>query len=89
MEQQQNFLSSIGDLIAQEESFQRIMADGMVTGEELQEQSERVSELLNEVERRFSADDLDIVRRLFVETNVLSAVYQFYELQNLKLYGNL
>ena len=89
MEQQQNFLSSIGDLIAQEESFQRIMADGMVTGEELQEQSERVSELLNEVERRFSADDLDLVRRLFVETNVLSAVYQFYELQNLKLYGNL
>lgn len=79
----------IDEMIAQEPSFQNIMADGIVTEEELCEQSERVISLLHEAERRFSDDDQQFIKTLFAETNVLSAIYRYYELQNLNNYGNL
>ena len=79
----------IDEMIAQEPSFQNIMADGIVTEEELREQSERVIGLLHEAEHRFSNDDLQFIKTLFAETNVLSAIYRYYELQNLNNYGNL
>ena len=79
----------IDEMIAQEPSFQNIMADGFVTEEELREQSERVINLLHEAEQRFGNDDLQFIKTLFAETNVLSAIYRYYELQNLSNYGNL
>jgi len=79
----------IDELIAQEPSFQNIMADGIVTEEELRLQSERVIALLHEAEQRFSDDDQQFIKTLFAEANVLSAIYRYYELQNLNNYGNL
>ncbi len=76
-------LLDIDELIAKESSFQIIMADGIVTDDELREQSERVIALLDEAEHRFNADDLQFVKRLFAETNVLSSIYHYHELQNL------
>lgn len=73
----------IDEMIAQEPSFQKIMDDGTVTSEELDEQTERVINLLHEIENRFSEEDQLLVKRLFVETNVLSAIYQYYQLQNI------
>jgi len=88
MEKQQNLLLSIEEMITQEDSFQKIMEDGIVTDEELQEQSSRVIDLLDEVEGRFKDEDLKLIQRLFAETNVLSAIYHYYELQNLTNYGS-
>ena len=79
----------IDEMIAQEPSFQNIMADGIVTEEELHKQSERVIALLHETEQRFSDDDQQFIKTLFAEANVLSAIYRYYELQNLNNYGNL
>ena len=79
----------IDEMIAQEPSFQNIMADGVVTGEELRQQSERVIALLHEAEQRFNDDDQQFIKTLFAETNVLSAIYRYYELQNLNHYGDL
>lgn len=79
---EQGFID-IDEMIAQEPSFQKIMQDGIVTDDELQEQSERVISLLHEVENRFSEDDQLLVKRLFAETNVLSAIYHYYSLQNI------
>lgn len=79
----------IDEMIAQEPSFQNIMADGIVTEEELREQSERVIALLHEAEQRFNDDDQQFIKTLFAETNVLSAIYRYYELQNLNNNGNL
>ena len=79
----------IDELIAQEPSFQNIMADGIVTEEELRLQSDRVIALLHEAEQRFSDDDQQFIKTLFAEANVLSAIYRYYELQNLNNYGNL
>ena len=79
----------IDEMIAQEPSFQNIMADGVVTDEELRQQSERVIALLHESQQRFNDDDLQFIKTLFAETNVLSAIYRYYELQNLNHYGDL
>ena len=79
----------IDEMIAQEPSFQNIMADGVVTDEELRQQSERVIALLHEAEQRFTDDDQQFIKTLFAETNVLSAIYRYYELQNLNHYGDL
>ena len=79
---EQGFID-IDEMIAQEPSFQKIMDDGTVTSEELDEQTERVINLLHEIENRFSEEDQLLVKRLFVETNVLSAIYQYYQLQNI------
>ncbi|MBQ6769484.1 MAG: hypothetical protein IJP44_00740 [Bacteroidales bacterium] len=81
-------LLNIDELIAKESSFQKIMADGIVTDDELREQSERVIALLDEAERRFNADDLLFIKRLFAETNVLSAIYHYHELQNLNRHAD-
>ena len=80
---EQGFID-IDEMIAQEPSFQKIMQDGIVTDEELRQQSERVISLLHEVENRLSEDNQLLVKRLFAETNVLSAVYHYYSLQNIR-----
>ena len=79
---EQGFID-IDEMIAQEPSFQKIMADGVVTSDELHEQTNRVIDLLHEVENRFSEEDQLLVKRLFAETNVLSVIYHQYELQNI------
>ncbi len=77
-------LLDIDGLIANESSFQQVMADGIVSEEELRQQSETVIKLLREAEQRFSEQDQAFIKKLFAETNVLSAFYHYYELQNLK-----
>jgi hypothetical protein len=79
---EQGFID-IDEMIAQEPSFQKIMEDGMVTSDELRGQTDRVINLLREVETRLSEEDQLLVKRLFAETNVLSVIYHQYELQNI------
>lgn len=50
-------LLDIDGLIANESSFQQVMADGIVSEEELRQQSETVINLLREAEQRFSEQD--------------------------------
>lgn len=80
----QQGLLDIDEMIAAEPTFQRAIADGIVTDDELHSQSELVIAMLHEVERRFSDEDQQFIKRLFAETNVLTAMYRFYELNNLK-----
>ena len=80
----QQALLDIDGMIAASPSFQKIMDDGIVTDEELSQQTDKVINLMREAERRFSEEDQLFIKRLFAETNVLSAIYQYYELQELK-----
>lgn len=75
---------NIDEALLQEPSFRNIMEDGIVTDEELKAQSERVLGLLQDAEKRFKPEDLTFIQELFAETNVLSAIYLYHELQNLK-----
>lgn len=82
-------LINIDELIVKEPSFKKIMEDEIVTDDELMEQTKTVTELLKEAENRFQGDDLLFIKKLFAETNVLSAIYHYHELQNLNDNGNI
>ena len=77
-------LLDIDEMIAQEASFQKIMHDGIVSDDELRQQSEIVINLLHEVERRFNEEEQQLIKKLFAETNVLATIYHYYELQNMR-----
>ena len=77
----QQGIIDIDELVLQEPSYQKIMADGIVTDDELVGQSQQVIALLQDAEQRFSEDDQQFIKRLFVETNVLSAIYHYHNLQ--------
>lgn len=79
---EQGFLD-INGMIANEPSFLKIMEDGVVTDDELRQQTETVISLLHEAEQRFNEEDQRFIKRLFAETNVLSVIYRYYELQNI------
>ena len=74
----------IDEMLAQEPSFCKIMEDGVVTADELREQTDTVINLLHEVENKFTDEQQQLVKRLFAETNVLSAIYRYYEIQNIR-----
>ena len=74
----------IDDMVKDQPTFQKIMEDGVVTDEELYEQSERVMKQLKEAEKRFDKDDLRFIKSLFAEANVLSVLYKYHERQTLK-----
>lgn len=74
----------IDEMVAKEPSFQKIMDDDIVTDDELLKQSQLVIDLLHETEQRFSENDQEFIKRLFVEANVLSTVYHIHSLQNIR-----
>ena len=74
----------IDEMVSQEPTFQNIMADGIVTEDELYNQSERVIALLREAEQRFDDSDQQFIKKLFAETSVLSEVYHYYSIQNIR-----
>ena len=72
---------NIDDLIMEQPSFQKIMEDGIVTKEELQEQSNRVIARLKAFEQIATAEQIDQIRELLAEISVLIAARQIYEKQ--------
>ena len=74
----------IDEMVGKEPSFQKIMDDDIVTDDELLKQSQLVIDLLHETEQRFSENDQEFIKRLFVEANVLSTVYHIHSLQNIR-----
>lgn len=65
---------NVEDLIMNSESFKKIMADDIVTEDEVLEQTERVTELLKEMEATCTPEQADILRRLMAEICVLVSV---------------
>lgn len=65
---------NIDDLIAEQPSFQKIMADGVVTPEEIQKQSTRVTTLLQDFEQTATPDQINQMREILAELSVLVAI---------------
>lgn len=84
MESTKNRILDIDDLVTSQPTFRKIMEDSVVTDEELTEQSQRVIELTQQVESRLAEDELVLVKKLLAEMSVLTAVYHYYQLQNIK-----
>ncbi|MBQ8938708.1 MAG: hypothetical protein IJ047_00595 [Paludibacteraceae bacterium] len=79
----ENGILNIDEAISNNPSFKKIMEDGIVTNEELNEQSHKLIDLLQQAEKQFSAEELQLLEQILVESNVLYAVYQKYQLQNI------
>lgn len=65
---------NIDDLIAEQPSFQKIMEDGIVTPDEVQEQSTRVSSLLHKFEESAIPAQIEQMREILAELSVLVVI---------------
>lgn len=65
---------NIEELIANQPSFLKIMEDGVVTPEEVQEQTENVVGILREIDSSFNDEQKDKVKELLAELSVLLAI---------------
>lgn len=76
---------NIDEMVEKNASFQRIMADGVVTAEELKAQAEKIISLLHDMESKYSEEQLSEVKSLLAESGALYAAYNLYTLQTLNL----
>lgn len=79
----QNGILNIDEAILNKESFKKIMEDGIVSEEEIKEQSEKVIGLFKDIVNKFSEEQLRDIKDLLAETSVLYAVYNIYSIQSL------
>lgn len=71
----------INETIMNQPSFIKIMEDGKVTVEEIEEQSERVMALFHKIEDTFTEEQKLLVRDLIVESNVLNTIFKQHGMQ--------
>lgn len=74
---------ALDEMVANQPSFKKIMEDGVVTEQELSEQSDKVLSLLQRVEKELAPAQQELVKDLLVEATVMSAVFHQYEIQNI------
>lgn len=72
---------NIEELIINQPSFIKIMSDGIVTEEELIEQSEEVTETIRQIESCCNEEQIDLIRKLLAEISVLVAINQTHNKQ--------
>lgn len=80
----ENGIINIDETIVKRPSFIKIMEDSLVSESELAEQSERVLTLFQKLDRDLDVEQKELVKDLFIESNVLQTIYQYYQLQNIK-----
>ena len=72
---------NIEDLIMNQPSFIKIMEDGIVTEEEIKEQSKRVEKLLRSFEQSASDSQIEQIRELLAQMSVLLAARDLHNRQ--------
>lgn len=79
----ENGILDIDGMLINNDSFKIIMEDGIVTEEEISAQSEKVLTMLREIEKKYTAEQVEEIKSLLAETSVLFAVYNFHSIQSL------
>lgn len=74
---------NIDEWVANNDSFKKIMENGIVTDEEVKAQSDKVVSMLKEIEAKYAEAQLAEIKNLLAETSVLYAVYQLNALQTI------
>jgi hypothetical protein len=59
------------ELIMERPSFQQLMADGVVTDEKIEEQGQRVKDMILQMEPNFTPEQMDQIYDLVAEMSVL------------------
>lgn len=79
-----NGMLDIDGLVMKNESFRKIMEDGVVTEEEVRGQSDKVIAMLHEMETKYDAKQIEEISQLISEFGVLYAVYEQYSIQSIR-----
>lgn len=74
---------NIDEMVANNESFKKIMEDGIVTEDEIKAQSDKVIVMLRDMETKYSEEQLTEIKNVLVEASVLYAVYNIHSIQNI------
>lgn len=74
---------NLDEMIVNNASFKNIMEDGAVTEDEIKAQSDKVVALLQDMETKYTEEQLAEIKKVLVESSVLYAVYNFYSIQNI------
>lgn len=72
-----DMLDRIDALVRESESFKKIMADGVVEDNEVNEQGRRVEMLLSELENSLSDEQFRLVTEFMAELSVLQVVMRY------------
>lgn len=62
---------NMDELIMERPSFQQLMADGVVTDEKIEEQGQRVKDMILQLEPNFTPEQMDQIYDLVAEVSVL------------------
>ena len=73
----------IDNFLVNNKSFQRMMEDGVVTAEELSEQTDKIVAILRHVEETYSDEQKSEVKDLLVEFGALFAAHNVYLIQEI------
>lgn len=73
----------LDEMVANQPSFKKIMEDGIITEQELSDQSDKVVALLHQLEKELTPTQQEIVKDLLIEVNVMNAVFHQFQLQNI------
>lgn len=78
----ENGILDLDGMVCESPSFKKIMEDGLVTEEELKEQSDKIIGILHDMEKQYCEEELRAIKNLLVETSVLYAAYQQFSIQS-------
>lgn len=73
----------IDELVTQQPTFQKIMEDGVVTNEEIEEQNSLVLSILKRMEGTYNPKQLEEIEELLAEMSVLYAIHHYKEIQDI------
>ena len=76
-------LLDIDSIIVNHESYKKILEDGIITKEEVAEQSAKVIAKLHKIKEKYNNEQLSEIKDLLAELSVLYAVYNFHSIQNI------
>ena len=74
---------SLDEAVMNQPTFKKIMEDGIVTEQEIKEQSERIISILKSMEKNYTEEQQREIKELLVETGVLFTTSHYHALQSL------
>ncbi len=79
----QDGILNLDEAVAENPSFKKIMEDGIVTEQELETQTQKVISILQDMDKKYSDEQLAEIKELLTEASVLYAVYNIHSLQQI------
>ena len=74
---------NLDEAVMNQPTFKKIMEDGIVTEQEIKEQSERIVSILKSMEKNYTEEQQREIKELLVEAGVLFTTSQYHALQSL------